>query len=161
MQTIEAARAPQPTVAHVFGEMTWLLTQSQEHRTLPLSALEPRIMPPILLQQFKIFYDGTRPIGYAVWAHLSDEFNRSMSEQSGTDPILEMRLVDWKSGPHRWLIDVVCPFDNRANNQRRVIFDKIINSIFNNGSYHIHRFNCRDIDSHETSRQHTGSMIFK
>lgn len=64
------------TVAHVLGEITWLLTQSPAYKSMPLSSLETTVMPAILLKQFRIFYDQTQPIAFAIWATVSDAIEK-------------------------------------------------------------------------------------
>jgi RTX toxin acyltransferase family len=52
----QAQAAPPPkTVSQVLGEITWLMTQSPRHRSIPLGDLEWLLMPAILLKQFRIF----------------------------------------------------------------------------------------------------------
>jgi len=55
-------------VAQVLGEITWLMTQSPRHKTVPLGDLEWLVMPALLLRQFRIFYKGEQPVGLALWA---------------------------------------------------------------------------------------------
>ncbi|MEM8686297.1 MAG: toxin-activating lysine-acyltransferase, partial [Pseudomonadota bacterium] len=45
------------TVAGVLGEITWLLTQSPAHKGFFISDIEWMIMVPVMLQQFRLFYD--------------------------------------------------------------------------------------------------------
>ncbi|MDB5579156.1 MAG: toxin-activating lysine-acyltransferase [Bradyrhizobium sp.] len=49
---------PPKTVAQLLGEITWLMTQSPRHKSIPLGDLEWLIMPAILLKQFRMFYKG-------------------------------------------------------------------------------------------------------
>ena len=58
---------PRPkTVSQVLGEITWLMTQSPRHKSIPLGDLEWLLMPAILLRQFRIFYKGEQPVGVAA-----------------------------------------------------------------------------------------------
>src|SRR5262245_46848392 len=62
------------TVSAVLGEIVWLLTQSPQHKqAFFLADLEWMAMPPILLQQFRMFYAKDKPIGVILWAFVSDE----------------------------------------------------------------------------------------
>src|ERR1044071_2696989 len=67
----QAAAAPK-TVAQGLGEVAWLMTQSPRHKAMALGDLEWLVMPEILLRQFRIFYQGDRPVGVALWALADD-----------------------------------------------------------------------------------------
>ena len=69
----QAGAKPTPTVSDIFGQVTWLLTQSKGHRNFFISDLEWLAMPPLLLRQFRIFPGKDQPLGVALWARLSDE----------------------------------------------------------------------------------------
>src|SRR4051794_25824411 len=55
------AAPPPKTVSQVLGEITWLMTQSPRHKSIPLGDLEWLVMPAVLLQQFRMFYKGEQP----------------------------------------------------------------------------------------------------
>ena len=102
--------APQPkTIAQVLGEITWLMTQSPRHKAVPLGDLEWLVMPALLLRQFRIFYKGEQPVGVALWA-LADELVAKRIDAGDT----RLAAVEWKSGSHMRLIDVVAPFGGEA-----------------------------------------------
>ena len=61
----EPRQAAPPTVSHLLGEMTWLLSQSPLHRALQIGDLEWLVMPALINRQFYIFRDGPKPIGLA------------------------------------------------------------------------------------------------
>jgi cytolysin-activating lysine-acyltransferase len=93
------------TFSQVFGEIAWLLTQSPSHKTFFLSDLEWMVMQPILLEQFRIFYDDKKPIGVAFWAFANDEVAGRLA-QGGA----RLRPDDWKSGTTPWLVEIVTPY---------------------------------------------------
>jgi cytolysin-activating lysine-acyltransferase len=112
----ETPTAPPPpaavplTVSHMFGEMAWLLTQSPTHKHYSLADLEWMVMPALLLQQYRVFRDGARPVGVALWAFLSEE-----AEVRLADGKSHIRPDEWKSGDRCWLIDLVAPFSTAEN----------------------------------------------
>jgi hypothetical protein len=62
------------TVSAVLGEIVWLLTQSPQHsRAIFIGDLEWMAMPPILLQQLRLFYAKDKPIGAILWAIVNEE----------------------------------------------------------------------------------------
>ena len=55
-------------VSEVLGEIVWLMSQSPLHKQFFISDLEWFVMTPVLLQQFRIFYAQTKPVGLVLWA---------------------------------------------------------------------------------------------
>ncbi|MGD1955582.1 MAG: toxin-activating lysine-acyltransferase [Sphingomonadales bacterium] len=50
-----ASQALQHTVSHMLGELTWLLTQSPTHRHFTFADMEWMILPPLMLEQYRVF----------------------------------------------------------------------------------------------------------
>lgn len=98
------AVAAAPTVSHMLGEMVWLMTQSPTHRHFALSDLEWMIMPPLMLEQYRVFRGDTTPVGLALWAWLSEEAEKKLEAGLG-----RLRPDEWKSGDRLWLVDLVAP----------------------------------------------------
>ncbi len=102
----DLAPAGARTVSAVLGEVVWLLTQSPQHKqAFFLGDLEWMAMPPIILQQFRLFYAKDRPIGGALWAFVDDEVEARLLSGSA-----RMRPQDWKCGDKLWIVEVVAPF---------------------------------------------------
>jgi cytolysin-activating lysine-acyltransferase len=94
------------TVSAVLGEVVWLLTQSAQHKqAFFLGDLEWMVMPPIILQQFRMFYAKDRPIGVVLWAFVNDEVEARLLSGNA-----RMRPQDWKRGDRLWIVEVVAPF---------------------------------------------------
>ena len=105
-----AAGEPAPkTVAQVMGEITWLMTQSPRHKSIPLGDLEWLVMPAILLRQFRIFYKGEQPVGVALWA-LVDKLAAKRIDAGDR----RLTAVEWKSGTTMRIVDIVAPFGGEA-----------------------------------------------
>lgn len=90
------------TVATVFGEMVWLLSQSPEHRDLRLSDLEGLLMPPILYRQFKLYYAGQTPVAFEVFANVSADVAARIDAGNK-----KLEAKEWRSGEIRRLIERV------------------------------------------------------
>jgi cytolysin-activating lysine-acyltransferase len=103
------------TVAQVLGEITWLMTQSPRHKAIPLGDLEWLVMPAILLRQFRIFYKGDQPVGVALWA-LADELVAKRIDAGDR----RLAAVEWKSGPHLRIVELVAPFGGEAEMRAQV-----------------------------------------
>jgi cytolysin-activating lysine-acyltransferase len=93
------------TVSQVFGEIAWLFTQSPNHKNLYVSDLESRVMVPVILQQFRLFYDQQKPVGVLFWAMANDETAKRI--EAGEK---RLRPQDWKSGDKIKLVEVIAPF---------------------------------------------------
>ncbi|WP_422362891.1 toxin-activating lysine-acyltransferase [Pyruvatibacter mobilis] len=115
------------TVSEVFGQTTWLMTQSRGHRNMFISDLEWMVMPPILLRQFRLFPGKEQPLGIAFWAQLSDEASQRL-EQGG-----KLKPDDWKSGDNLWLVELLAPFG-----QQDAMLADLRRSIFKNKQFRMH-----------------------
>src|SRR5258707_5858537 len=108
------AAAPK-TVAQVLGEITWLMTQSPRHKAMALGDLEWLLMPAILLRQFRIFYSGEQPVGVALWALVDDLVAKRIDAGDR-----RLTAVEWKSGTHMRIIELVAPFGGEAEMRAQV-----------------------------------------
>ena len=81
------------------------MSQSPLHKQFFISDLEWFVMTPILLKQFRLFYDKDKPIGVAFWATVSAEVEERLAV--GTS---RLRPQDWKSGDRLWVVEVIAPF---------------------------------------------------
>jgi cytolysin-activating lysine-acyltransferase len=91
--------------SEVLGEIVWLMSQSPLHKQLFVSDLEWLVMTPMLLQQFRLFYDKQKPVGVVFWATVSEEVEARLA--AGTN---RMRPQDWKSGDRLWVVEAITPF---------------------------------------------------
>ena len=89
----------------VLGEIVWLMSQSQVHKSFFISDLEWFVMTPVILKQFRLFYDKDKPIGVVFWGRVSDEVEQRLAQ--GTS---KLRPQDWKSGDNLWVVEVIAPF---------------------------------------------------
>jgi cytolysin-activating lysine-acyltransferase len=104
--TAQAPAGAGRTVSAVLGEIVWLLTQSPQHKqAFFIGDLEWMAMPPILLQQFRMFYAKDKPIGVILWAFVNDEVESRLLSGNA-----RMRPQDWKCGDKLWIVEVVAPF---------------------------------------------------
>ena len=114
--TSRPGHEPAPkTVSQVLGEITWLMTQSPRHKSIPLGDLEWLVMPAILLKQFRIFYKGELPVGVALWA-LADDLVAQRIDAGDK----RLTAVEWKSGANMRILDVVAPFGAEAEMREQI-----------------------------------------
>ena len=98
----------------VLGEVVWLMSQSALHKSFFISDLEwpaaqaaneSKPMTPVILQQFRLFYDKDKPIGVVFWGTVSEEVEARLA--TGTS---KLRPQDWKSGDNLWVVETIAPF---------------------------------------------------
>ncbi|MEM6682753.1 MAG: toxin-activating lysine-acyltransferase [Pseudomonadota bacterium] len=107
--------SPQHTVSHMLGELTWLLTQSPTHKHFTFADMEWMILPPLMLEQYRVFRGENQPAGYATWAYLSEEAEQKLITGADTGSGARLRPDEWKSGDRLWLVDMVVPTANAEN----------------------------------------------
>jgi cytolysin-activating lysine-acyltransferase len=95
--------------SEVLGEIVWLMSQSPLHKQLSISDTEWLVMTPMLLQQFRLFYDKQKPVGVIFWASVNEEVEARLA--AGTN---RMRPQDWKSGDRLWVVEAIAPFGGAA-----------------------------------------------
>jgi cytolysin-activating lysine-acyltransferase len=109
------AEPPPKTVSQLLGEIAWLMTQSPRHKALSLGDLEWLVMPAILLKQFRMFYKGAQPVGVALWA-LADATVAKRIDAGDN----RLTAVEWKSGTHMRIVDIIAPFGGEAEMRGQV-----------------------------------------
>lgn len=62
-------------------------------------------MTPVLMQQCRLFYDTSKPIGVVLWALADDDVAARLA-----DGTTKMRPQDWQSRDQPWVVEVIAPF---------------------------------------------------
>ena len=123
-QPEKTASDPAPTLSHLFGEATWLLSQSPLHKTLAIGDLEWLIMPSLIHRQFYIFRDVQRPLGIALWAKCNPAAEEKLDRGIGAGNWLTPE--EWNSGPALWLVDLIAPFADEVNRHREIMIGDLV-----------------------------------
>lgn len=89
----------------LLGPIVWLMLQQGTTRNQLLAELEWRVLPPLVLDQAKLYMRGTLPLAFASWARLSEEAASRFRQ-----PPHRLAPSDWKSGQQIWIVDVLAPF---------------------------------------------------
>lgn len=135
MGTDAAEPNPAPhTVSHVFGEITWLLSQSEAHRNIPVGDLGWLVMPPILKRQYHLFRTGMRPVGVALWAEFDTATEEKVLGMISGDAI-RLEDADWSSGNRLWLIELLAPFTTSENRQAELMVADLVAGPFAGRSF--------------------------
>ena len=95
----------------LLGEVTMLMMQSKLHCSYFLLDIYQSILPPIDLNQFRIYYKKNgNPVGFVSWAFLSKE-----KEERYLKGEYSVQINDWNCGDNLIYTDFIAPFgDARA-----------------------------------------------
>ena len=135
------------TMGRMLGEIVWVMTQSPGHKHFALGDLEWMVMPPLLLEQYRIFRDGEKPVGVALWAYLDEEAEKKI--ESGVGRLMPQ---EWSKGasldPERglkageggslWLVDLICPFATPENKLIEKCLGDLMQSVFAGKTFKFH-----------------------
>ena len=89
----------------LLGPAFWLFARDQHLRFTFIADLDWRLLPPLVLDQCRVYSKADLPWAFATWAFVSDAVDQRLRS---TSPIIAPH--EWKSGERPWLIDVVAPF---------------------------------------------------
>jgi len=135
------------TVARMLGEIVWIMTQSPGHKHFSLGDLEWMVMPALLLEQYRIFRNGTQPLGVALWAYLSPEAEEKLKSGTGRlrpdEWAVGMKLdpedgVTHGAGGALWLVDLICPFHTPENKMADQMLADLIQGPFKGKKFKFH-----------------------
>jgi cytolysin-activating lysine-acyltransferase len=83
-----------------------------------------KLMTPVLLQQFRLYYDQSKPIGVVLWARVSAEVEAMLA--AGTT---RLRLQDWRSGDRLWVVEVIAPFGRAGGAQQGSYAEEMVRDL--------------------------------
>ena len=89
----------------MLGPALWLYARDARKKFTFIADQDWLVMPPLVLDQCKLYMKGEVPWAFCTWAYVSDEVNARLGSH-----IPKIAPHEWKSGNHLWLIDVVAPF---------------------------------------------------
>ena len=146
----ETDREP-PTIGQMLGDITWILTQSPLHKHFALSDLEWMVMPPLLLEQYRIFRDDDhKPVGVAFWAYLTPEVEaklnagqtRIMPQEwavgARLDPERGMRATE---GGTLWLMELITPGHTIENKLVERCLADLMETVFKGKAFKFYQHN--------------------
>ncbi|QTD57488.1 toxin-activating lysine-acyltransferase [Parasphingorhabdus cellanae] len=136
--TQDEPKTTAPTVSHLLGEMTWLMTQSPLHKAMQIGDLEWLAMPALINQQFYLFRDGDQPVGLALWAKCNETAEKKL-EGGMIEAENRLTLEEWTSGDRVWLVDLIAPFATNQNKQREVMIADLISGPLKGQAFNFHQ----------------------
>jgi len=87
-----------------FGTLISLMLQSEMHQFLFLQDLKWAVVPPLLQRQFRLFRVRGIPVGYLIWASVSEEVEQRL--ETGQ---MKLQPNEWGSGDRLWVMDILLP----------------------------------------------------
>jgi hemolysin-activating ACP:hemolysin acyltransferase len=92
----------------VLGEAVSLMVAMPRYQGWRLADIRARILPPIALQQCKIFRHKGFPVAFVSWSLVSEEIERRLE----SNPELPLTASEWRSGSRLCFIDIASPKGN-------------------------------------------------
>jgi cytolysin-activating lysine-acyltransferase len=100
-----AAKGGSMPSSAILGEMAWLYSMSELHRTWPMGSIHQWLLPALINKQYRIYHRGNKPVGLVTWAHLTAE-----TETAYVRNTRSLQPKDWTGGDRNWIIDFIAPF---------------------------------------------------
>src|SRR5690349_6056327 len=94
----------------ILGPAMWLYARDDLKKYTFIAEQDWLLLPPIILDQCKLYTRDEIPWAFCTWAFVSDEIDARLRS-----PIPKIAPHEWKSGTHPWLIDVAAPFGDRES----------------------------------------------
>lgn len=89
----------------ILGPAMWLYSNTPDKKFMFVGDMQWVLLPPIILDQCRIYTKNGIPWAFITWAKVSDAIHARLS--SG---VAKLAPHEWQSGEHIWLIDTVAPF---------------------------------------------------
>lgn len=106
---------PDPTgvnarLAALIGQVVLLMANSPEHRYLHMQDIDWAVLPPLLLDQFRLYRDAEeKPVAFVAWAYLSAEVEERLVAGAN-----RLSPQEWRCGDRLWVVEIVAPGGNAA-----------------------------------------------
>lgn len=101
-------KLPQESMYKLFGEITYLMMRSDLHLNYQIKDFVKNFLPPLDLDQFRIYKKGQTPVALLTWAYLDDE---TQNKYSNLNQQYDLHVMDWNKGKNLWFIDFIATDD--------------------------------------------------
>ena len=92
-----------------------ILSLSNRHENWNVKDIQRLVIPPLKLNQYRIYIDEEVPLCYASWAMFPKEADEGYKNKTR-----KIQPKDWDSGNNLWLVDVICPFGGTRSAIKRL-----------------------------------------
>ena len=99
-------KIPTKTRFQLLGEITALCMNSPLHCKYQINDITNNFLPPLDLDQFRIYKKGDMPIALITWAYLDESTEEKYQNQQ-----YDLKLNDWNKGDRLWFIDFIANQD--------------------------------------------------
>ena len=100
----------------LLGPVMWLYARDPQRRFTFVSDMDWRLLPPLVLEQCKLYNKQEVPWAYFSWAKVSEAVDQRLRSNN---PFIAPH--EWHSGEIPWLIDAVMPFGEDAALLKEVV----------------------------------------
>jgi cytolysin-activating lysine-acyltransferase len=92
----------------ILGEAVSLMLPMPKYQDWRIADLKARLLPPITLQQCKIFRHKGFPVAFVSWALVNEDIEKRLQQS----PELPLGPREWRSGPKLCFMDIASPKGN-------------------------------------------------
>jgi len=89
----------------LLGPALWLFARDPMRRFTFVADIDWRLLPPLVLDQCKLYSREGLPWAFVTWAWVSEAVEQRLRSSA---PLIAPH--EWKGGDRLWFIDVVAPF---------------------------------------------------
>ena len=89
----------------LLGPALWLYARDPLRKFGFHADIDWRLMPPLVLEQCKLYHKQELPWAFFTWAKVSDAIDQRLRLANAS-----IAPHEWRSGEHIWIIDAVMPF---------------------------------------------------
>ena len=100
----------------LLGPALWLFARDPMRRFTFVADMDWRLLPPLVLDQCKLYSREGMPWAFMTWARVSEAIDQRLRTST---PLIAPH--EWKSGDKLWLIDVVAPFGDALGIARQAL----------------------------------------
>jgi cytolysin-activating lysine-acyltransferase len=101
----EAVIRAEQRFATLLGAALSLMIRSPMHRNLFISEFERRVLPPLALEQCRLFVSKGMPFAFVTWAMVNDEVASRLKSSPA-----RLQSPEWNCGSNFVIVDIVAPF---------------------------------------------------
>lgn len=101
----------------LLGPALWLFARDPTRRFTFVADLDWRLLPPLVLDQCKLYSREGIPWAFVTWARVSDAIDGRLRSA----PVIAPH--EWRPGDELWLIDIVAPFGDAPGMARQALHD--------------------------------------
>lgn len=89
----------------ILGPALWLYARDPSKKFMFLGDIDGAVLPPIVLDQCRLYTKNGLPYAFITWALVSDTVDARLRS---SEP--KIAPHEWQSGEHVWIVDAVAPF---------------------------------------------------